>query len=296
MTDLLRDVAVIIVTYRSANTIRRTVEALPVGRLAACCVVDNASDDNTIPTVQQLGQTGIDLVLLQDNRGFGAGNNVGVGRVPASRWLLFLNPDAVIDADNLERLVGYCEAHPDAAVVGPRVRSNGQPMTSAGRMATVATESRFLLPKRIGRFLPDRRLPASYAQSGPVGYVEGGCMLVDAAVFRAVGGFDERFFLFFEEMDLAQQVRAAGRTVHLCAEVSIEHEVGASRAGIPYAGHTELLSSTVKYFAKWHGARTAERFRRFALFCAWLAGATRRVDAERLADRRTALNSARTRP
>jgi GT2 family glycosyltransferase len=290
--DPLREVGVVIVTYRSSRTIARTLDTLPVARVAATVVVDNASDDDTVAVIERQARPGVTEAALVDNRGFGAGNNAGVARVGPCRWLLFLNPDAAIDAANLERLVAYLQAHPAVGLVGPRVLSHGTPVTPGGRLATLWTECRGLLPPPLARLLPDRRLPPDYARSGPVGYIEGGCMLVDAALFHEIGGFDERYFLFFEEMDLSQRMRGLGREVHLCADAWVDHDVGASRADIPYGGHPELLRSVIKYFDKWQGRRAARRYRRFGLACIWLAGVTRRVEPERLAARRRAFDDA----
>jgi N-acetylglucosaminyl-diphospho-decaprenol L-rhamnosyltransferase len=288
--DPLRDVAVVIVTYRSAPVIRHALAALPIDRLAACVVVDNASDDDTVAVVRGAG-VNIQLVALGDNRGFGGGNNEGVRHAKPSRWLLFLNPDAAIDAENLETLIRYAERNPRVGIVAPRLRSNGSPITSAGRLATVRSEVRGLLPRPLARLFRDRRYDAAYAETGRVGYVEGACMLIEASCFRDIGGFDERFFLFFEEMDLAQRMTRLNKEAHLCCDAWAEHVVGASRATVPLSSHPALLTSTVKYLSKWRGARAVWAYRAAALTIWWLAGVTGRVDKQVLEQRRRALNA-----
>jgi N-acetylglucosaminyl-diphospho-decaprenol L-rhamnosyltransferase len=290
-SDPLGDVAVVIVTYRSAPVISRALNGLPTERLADCVVVDNASDDETVAVVRGLARPGVKLVALSDNRGFGAGNNEGAKRAASCRWLLFLNPDAVIDASNLEKLIDYAQKHRSVGVVAPRLWSGGNPITSAGRLATVASEVRGLLPPALARWLPNRRYDADYDATGRVGHVEGACMLIDAARFREIGGFDEQFFLFFEEMDLAQRLAAIGHEVHLCADASAEHVVGASRATVPLRSHPELVTSTVKYLAKWRGRRAARAYRAAAVAIWAIAGATGRVDRELLQQRRRALDA-----
>lgn len=287
----LRDVAVVIVTYRSAPVIHHALSALPTERLADCVIVDNASDDDTLATIRRVARPGVQVVALNENRGFGAGNNEGVRHVKPSRWLLFLNPDAIIDVENLATLIHYADSNPEAGVVGPRLWSRGTPVTSAGRLATVRSEVRSLLPPPLERFLRDRRYDPSYDQTGPVGYVEGACMLIDASIFDEIGGFDERFFLFFEEMDLAQRLSRINKQVHLCAQARAEHVVGASRATVPLGSHPELLTSTAKYLTKWRGRWSVRAYRSAALTIWWLAGATRRVEKQVLEQRRRALNA-----
>ena len=225
MADDLAQVGVVVVTYASAATIDDCLGSLPLDRLGDVVVVDNASPDDTPARVRAHGVR----VVEQDNLGFGAGNNRGVAAThPSLPLVLFLNPDAVLATADLERLVAYLAAHPECAVVGPRVLSRGAPSWSAGRTASLATELRPLLPDPLSRLGPRRRLPPSYAVSGPVGYVEGGCFLVRRDDLAAVGGFDEGYFLYFEEVDLSLRAARAGWESWYVPAASIVHEAGAS--------------------------------------------------------------------
>lgn len=257
----LRDVGVVIVTYASAATVEGTLAALPTDRLGAVVVVDNSSPDDTVAVVRGLGAT----VVEQPNLGFGAGNNRGERELPDDLDLvLFLNPDAVLQTADLERMVEHLAAHERCAVVGPRVLSGGRPTYSAGRLPTLASELRPLLPDPLSRVGPRRRLPVDYAVSGPVGYVEGACFLVRRAPFQDVGGFDEGYFLYAEELELAQRLRRRGWQVHLCAGAVVEHAMGVSTAGTQHGGSPHLVTSMVRYLRRWHGERAARTWVRVA--------------------------------
>lgn len=290
MTADLSDVGVVVVTYASASTIRSTLEALPLDRLAGLVVVDNASPDDTVAAVEGMRLPGVRLVQ-QANTGFGAGCNRGASELPAQAELvLFLNPDAVLAGEDLERLVAYLRQRPACAVVGPRVRHGGEPSYSAGRLATLATEVRPLLPDPLSRIGPRRRLPPAHSTSGPVGYVEGACFLVRREVLQRLGGFDEEYFLYFEELDLAQRVARSGLEVHLCAEAAVEHTIGVSRELLPMSGRPHLVASSVRYLARWQGPRAARAYVRVARASWALRSWTGRLDAE---ERRAAVQAAR---
>lgn len=251
-------VSVVIVTHRSASTIARTLECaaqLPVEQVV---VVDNDSPDETVAVVKaHLPANG--SLVRQRNVGFGAGNNAGVHALtkPVDA-ILFLNPDAVIDAGSLTLLAEYVEAHPRIALVAPRMFRGREPIGSSGRDATALTELERTLPVPIRRFLPRRPIDPALAHTGAVAYVEGACMLIRRDAYDAVGGFDEGFFLFFEELDIAQRLRRASWEVHLVAEASADHEVAASRASTELGGEPHFVASTYRYLAKWRGRRSAQ--------------------------------------
>jgi N-acetylglucosaminyl-diphospho-decaprenol L-rhamnosyltransferase len=282
VTDLRR-VGVVIVTFNAAATVGETLAALPIERLGQVVVVDNGSSDASPSIARAAGVT----VVEQENLGFGAGNNRGDAALD-TELVLFLNPDAVLHASELERLVAHLDAHPTCAVVGPLVTSGGTATYAAGRLTSLATEIRPLLPDPLSRFGPERRLDPMHASSGPVGYVEGACFLVRREVLAQAGGFDEGYFLYFEELELAQRAKRLGWEVHLCAEATVEHVRAASTSKIEHAGQPHLVTSQVRYMRRWHGERAARLWVRAALASWRLRRAMGRLDR----DRATALAAA----
>jgi GT2 family glycosyltransferase len=275
---VLERVGVVVVAYASEGTLPATLEALPREELGGLVVVDNASPDASAEVARRFGAT----VVAAENRGFGAGNNAGNARL-TTELALFLNPDAVLSRSDLVALVAYLDAHPRCAVVGPLVRSAGRPSYAAGRLDSLATELRPLLPAPLSVLGPRRRFPPDYARSGPVGYVEGACFLVRRDVLAEVGGFDERYFLYFEELDLARRLRAIGAEVHLCADAVVEHAMGTATATVEHGGSTHLVRSTVRYLRRWHGERQARLWAAAARTSWRLRARTGRLDAPRAA-------------
>ena len=253
----LAPVGVVVVSYRSEATIAAALDALPVADLAAVVVVDNASGDASAALARRHGAT---VVENPTNVGFGAACNRALPLLGPAEYVLFLNPDAVIGEADLVALTQYLDANPRCAMVAPRLFRNGEPLTSAGSLATVRTEIRLVAPAPIARRICPRRFEPDYDATGPVGYVEGACFLARRNALAMVGGFDERFFLFYEELDLARRFAMLGFTADLCASASAEHLVAASRSTEPDRGHAHLVRSAELYLRKWHGRLAARLF------------------------------------
>ena len=251
-------VSVVVVTHRSAATVARTLECAAQLPAAEVVVVDNDSPDETVAVINgHLPANG--RLVQQRNVGFGAGNNAGVHALTTPvDAVLFLNPDAVIQPEDLRALLRHMEANDRLGMVGPRMYRDGVPIGSSGRVASAFTEIERALPSPVRKLFPRRPAQASDARTGPVGYVEGACMLVRRKAFDHVGEFDEQFFLFFEELDLAQRLRRAGWSVELVAEAAAEHQVATSRASTTLGGEPFFMASTYRYLAKWRGRRSAE--------------------------------------
>lgn len=193
-------------------------------------VIDNASTDDSVTAVADLP---LELIALSENRGFGAGCNAGwpSGEAP---YVLFLNPDARIDAASLRRLVDVLESEPQTGVVGPRIlEPDGSLAHSQRRFPRLrSTYARALFLHRI---LPRAawtdelvRDPAAYERRGSPEWISGACMLVRRSVLEEIGGFDERFFLYCEDKDLCRRIRAAGFDVRYEPGSVVRHEGGAS--------------------------------------------------------------------
>jgi GT2 family glycosyltransferase len=274
----LARVGVVVVTHASAAEITACLTSLPTQELARVVVVDNASPDDTVAVIKALARANVEIVE-QANLGFGAGNDAGRARLPAgTEFVLFLNPDCSLERASLRALVDYLDAHPRCALVGPRLESDAAPLTPGGALPTVLTELQPLFPRVLGRLLPRRQLPPDVAASGPVGYVEGACMLVRTEAFDAVGGFDDRYFLCFEEMDLAHRINDNGWTVDVCTDATARHLVQRSRRRDPRLSDYHKYRSQTLYLERWAGRWPARFYARTATALWWVRRATGRID------------------
>jgi GT2 family glycosyltransferase len=179
-------------------------------------------------------QAGTEMVVLNPRpRGYGANLNAGARRLgDGYDYYLFLNDDAVPTQGSITALVSFLEANPRAGIVGPRVVGpDGRALWAAFGFPTVASEvaGALILPARLRLALRERFiLPWEAASQSAVGWVLGAAFALRAAAFNAVGGFDESFFLYSEETDLAYRMRSRGWTSHVCPDALVTHLGGAS--------------------------------------------------------------------
>ena len=165
------------------------------------------------------------------NTGFARAVNLGIQN-SHGRYVLLLNSDACISDAALEDMVRYMEGNPRAGVVGPRhVDHEGSFQLSCGKFPTFFTEIvRKLIYYRLS--IKDYKLrdylDGKHSASGPVDWVSGSCLLIRREVLAQTGLLDERFFMYFEDVDLCARVRLKGWEVHYFAGRSISHIGGAS--------------------------------------------------------------------
>lgn len=157
---------------------------------------------------------GLEILPLTGNPGFGAACNRAASRC-RSEWILFLNPDCRVGGEGLRELLAQARTIPRLGALGPGLVG---PEGSVGRSHGVDLHS--------WRRLLDRpRFPRGTIE---VDWVAGTCLLVRRSAFDAVGGFDERFFLYCEDADLCRRLRARGYRVAVTSGVTAEHRGGIS--------------------------------------------------------------------
>jgi GT2 family glycosyltransferase len=261
-------------------------------------VVDNSSSDGTLESVSAAFP---DLVLLRNekNIGFGAAVNQAA-KISASRVLWFLNPDCQFVEGSVTELLDEIESNLGVGVWGTRVVwPDGRVQTSANAFPDLTTEvirqahlsaairsvgARRLLLRVAGSRLP--RLVSEYlmiyGETGPsrsVDWVSGASMLVRREVFSELGGFDERFFMYYEDTDFCRRARRRGYDVIYRSDLTVSHAVEGS--AIPGSGQLHRARSRLVFFRKHHTRGAAQVVRLVTLL-----GAISRV-AIRFWDRRT---------
>jgi N-acetylglucosaminyl-diphospho-decaprenol L-rhamnosyltransferase len=272
------DVTVVVVTYNALPWLEQCLESV---RGRDLVVVDHGSTDGTVALVNERRPDAI--VVEQENKGMGGGNNAGM-RVATGRYFLLLNSDAWVVGDGLDRLVAYADAHPEAAVVGPRLRNvDGTLQRSVRAEPTLwrlATEYLFirklaprttaLNPLYVGGFDHEREREADW--------LYGPALLVRREAVDQVGPFDEAFFMFSEEVDWMTRFRRAGWKVLFYPGAEVVHVGGATHGGRIYV---ENLRGHLRFFAKHHGPKAAERARLLLLWSVRLRALVLRRDAYR---------------
>lgn len=237
-------------------------------------VVDNASQDATV-TEFPAAFPWVQLIRSDENLGFTRGNNLGYA-ASRGRCIYFLNPDTEPVGDSLWLLYAALLAADDVAMVGPQLRyGDGAWQSSRRRLPTRLTG--FFESTWLGRAWPGnpwaRRLhmagwPATFAHD--VDWLVGAALLCRRAALEqvriAAGPFDERFFMYSEEMDLGCRLRAAGWRVRYIPAAVVIHYEGKSSEQVVAARHIHFNTSKVRYWAKWFGPGWSELLRRYLLW------------------------------
>jgi len=206
---------VVIVSYRCEALLRDCLRSLhehPGSAPLEIHVVDNASGDGTAPMVAR-EFTDVHLTVAEENLGFSAANNLAI-RAGFAELVLVLNPDTRVLPGALDALRGALEANPRAGMAGPRLelpdggfdhaarRSFPTPLSALGHFTGVGR-------RRASGPLAAYRAPA--VESGPVDAINGACMLIRREALDEVGLFDERYWMYMEDLDLCYRFAQAGR-------------------------------------------------------------------------------------
>ncbi len=264
------EVSAIVVTFNAMPWIEPCLESV---RGCELIVVDNGSSDGTVELVRERFPEA--RVIEQENRGLGAGWNAGM-RAASGKWLFFLNADAWVVGDGVAKLVEALEKDPKTAVAGPRLRNeNGTLQRSVRGFPTLwrlATEYFFL--RKLG---PRTRMLNAFYGAGfrhdrelEAEFLMGAALAVRPQAVAEIGGLDERFFLFSEEVDWCYRFRQAGWKILFTPAAEVVHVGGASHGGRYFR---EQVQGHLLFLEKHRGVRSARAARRLLALALTLRGA-----------------------
>ncbi|HXZ82431.1 MAG TPA: glycosyltransferase family 2 protein [Acidimicrobiales bacterium] len=254
----------VVVNYNAGSALAECVASLRSAGVAPVVVVDNGSEDGSLATIDT-GDSVVRIVPAGKNLGYGRAVNRGATHL-ATPFVLVVNPDVVVEPDAVDALARRLEAEPDVAVVGPLIRNpGGSTYPSARSFPSFTVGAGHAL---VGMFWPDNRWTRRY-RDGPspdaggrrgtreVDWVSGSCALVRREAFVAVGGFDEGYFMYVEDLDLCWRLRRAGWRVLYEPAAAVTHRRGLSTAAHPYRMLVAHHRSTLRFARKsLVGART----------------------------------------
>jgi N-acetylglucosaminyl-diphospho-decaprenol L-rhamnosyltransferase len=282
--------AVVVVSFEARETLLLGLEALRAhaSLTLEVVVVDNASSDGSADAVRARHPEAL-VIANADNLGFARACNQG-WRASRAAHVLFLNPDAEVTPGAVEALVGLLEDRPLVGAAGPRTRgTDGTIQVSTGPDLTPLAELRqrrrvLGAARRAPRALAE--IEARHAREHEPAWVSGSCLVARRTAMEAVGGFDERFFLYEEDADLCRRLRAAGWHVVFTPAAEVRHHLGRSMSKAPRRARLEYHRSHLLYYRKHNGpvSQAALRIHLAARGCReWLA-ATASGDAQGRSD------------
>jgi N-acetylglucosaminyl-diphospho-decaprenol L-rhamnosyltransferase len=261
------DLGIVIVSY---NTRQLTLDCLTsvyaareaAGLSLSVWVVDNASSDDSVFAIEEHFPQAT-LIPSSENLGFARGTNLGIERIctldQPPRYLLLLNPDTLVNAEALSRLMGHLDHHPGVGVVGPQLRyGDGRFQHSAFHFPTLwmalfdfwAINHRLINSRLNGRY--PRRL---YNRGIPfeIDHPLGAALMIRWEALQQVGALDEDFYMYCEEIDWCLRIRRAGWRIACVPRAEIIHLEGQSTRHFRDRMFVALWRSRYRLFAKHYG-------------------------------------------
>ena len=241
-------VAAVIGSYNVRDMVLECVASLRGDGIEHVVVVDNASVDGSAEAVRR-HDPDVDVVALPHNLGYGGAANRGVART-SSTYVAIMNPDVVIEPGSTKALVDALEADPGLAVVGPRVETPDGALYPSARtfpaLADAAGHAFFHFVWPANPFSRRyRMLDWDHASAVDVDWVAGNHFMARRRAWDEVGGFDEAFFMYMEDVDLCWRLRRAGWRTGYQPAARVTHAIGGSTDQTPYrmiaAHHRSLL-------------------------------------------------------
>lgn len=229
-----KQITVVIVHWNTPTHLKKQLQALsPQQNNLHIVVVDNASKDPLLWVKKQYPS----IILIENkiNRGFGAACNQGTLH-EEGEWLLFLNPDVEIDQHQINEMIAYAEKqHYDAACPASPKKEYNKSVPSMLSLLAEFTPLKRLFP-----------LPLF-----PFKTLTGGCLLIKRKVFEDLGGFDERFFLWFEDSDLTYRLLKSNYSIGTIP-ISVVHEGGGSFKHLSTQYKRDIFFHSMHVYAQKH--------------------------------------------
>jgi GT2 family glycosyltransferase len=221
--------------------------------------VDNSSKDGTSDYIREHFPW-VKLKALNYNAGFAAACNLGAREVTGSH-LVFLNPDTEVEPGFVSSLASFWRLHPSVGVVGGRINNEDGTLQPSVRGLPTVWSSLLDSLKLLGRlpWLAPRYLKRGfdYSKGQSVDQVMGACFSVPKTLFEALGGFDERYWVWFEEADFCARVLKQGLTVWYEPTIAVRHTQAASFRQLGYLEKHQQFTKSLLTYLKTHNSRTA---------------------------------------
>jgi GT2 family glycosyltransferase len=274
------DLSIIIVSWNVADLLANCLDSILSSSVSLqkalndsptieIIVVDSGSSDHTISMLQERYPQ-VKLLAQNENLGFTRGNNIGL-REAKGRYLLLLNPDTRVLGDALPCMIEYLHKNSDVGIVGPHtLNEDGTTQSTRRRFPNFLIglfESTWLQP-----YAPKSLLDYYYIANGTppdatldVDWVQGSAMMVRRTVYEQIGGLDEGYFMYSEELDWCKRAKQVGWRVVFLGSATIIHYGGKSSEQAVARSHILFQQSKLRYFRKYHGWLTAQILRLFLL-------------------------------
>jgi N-acetylglucosaminyl-diphospho-decaprenol L-rhamnosyltransferase len=254
--------ACVTVSYRSSDALSELIGSIEQSSVhpAETIVVNNAADE---PLELTSSRITLHVIEAGSNLGYGSAVNRGVRALPDTvEWILVTNPDVRLEPDALHHLLTTAQSLPDAGALGPQIRgSDGVVYPSARELPSLRTGIGHALFANVWPGNPwTKRYRGENRTSGAAwretGWLSGSCLLVRRKAFEAIGGFDESYFMYFEDVDLGKRVYTAGwHNVYVPTATVVHtgaHSTATSADSMRIVHHQSAYQYLARKYSAWY--------------------------------------------
>jgi hypothetical protein len=253
------DLSVIIVNYNVKEfllNLLHSVEKASSNISKEIIVIDNASDDGSVEAIKQKFPS-VRLIENKSNVGFGKANNQGL-KIAQGKYLLFINPDCIVSEDTFTKMISFFDSHPDCGLAGCKILNSDGTLQLACRRSFPGPWTSFTKVTGLSNLFPKSKIFARYNltyldenKTYEVDAVSGSFMMMRKDVYEKTGGFDEKFFMYGEDLDLCYRVQKSGFKVYYVHDTQVIHYKGEStkRSNLD---DTKLFYDAMHLFVKKH--------------------------------------------
>jgi len=253
------DLSVIIVNYNVKEFLQNllySVEKASTNITKEIIIVDNASDDGSVEFIKEKFPS-VKLIENKKNIGFGKANNQAL-EIATGKFILLINPDVVVSEDTFDKMISFFEKNPQSGLAGCKILNGDGSFYLACRRSFPGPWTSFTKLSGLSSLFPKSRIFARYNltyldqnETYEVDAISGAFMLMRKEVYEKVGGFDEQFFMYGEDLDLCYRIQKAGYKVFYVHSAQIIHYQGEStkRSSID---ETRVFYNAMTLFVKKH--------------------------------------------
>ena len=244
--------SIIIVNYNTKDVTVRCLESIYKSKIHSLSfetiVIDNGSDDGSCQAIESLNLANLKVIVNEENQGFAKAVNQGLKEAQGDYFLL-LNSDIVVKAESIEKVIDFALEKPGFGVIsGQLLDPNGQIQGSCFNLPTLSRAIKAFC------FRSDDNFLTKYTPEGDqpiqVEAVTGAVFLFSRLVFEKVGFFDERYFMYFEDLDYCRRLKKENLPVFYLTEAQFIHAHGASGKKMPGTTHRWLVQSSKVYHGR----------------------------------------------
>lgn len=241
----MQKLSIIITTWNTADITLRCVQTIKKylqNFKYEIIIADNGSSDDTVDTLKKEG--GVLIIENKSNLGFGKGNNIAAAKA-RGKYLLFLNSDIELLDNKLIDMFKYIKLHPDIGLIGPKflnIDLSDQGSVFPPQTLSNAFREFWLGQNSYSKYVPQNKEPVE------VFSISGGAVMIKRSLFEKIGGWDNKYFMFYEDLELCRQIRKLGYKIYYYPKCRVVHRHGASGkslAGSKNQWHRLIPSSKI---------------------------------------------------